>query len=41
MVLEVDFIYNPTDHLLISGGYGYADAEFADGNSLDWRQCFL
>jgi iron complex outermembrane receptor protein len=28
---EVDFIYNPIDHLLISGGYGYADAEFADG----------
>jgi len=28
---EVDFIYNPTDNLLITGGYGYANAEFADG----------
>ena len=28
---EVDFIYSPTDHLLITGGYGYANAEFADG----------
>lgn len=28
---EVDFIYNPIDHLLITGGIGYANAEFADG----------
>ncbi|MBT3993441.1 MAG: TonB-dependent receptor [Gammaproteobacteria bacterium] len=28
---EIDFIYNPTDNLLIAGGYGYANAEFADG----------
>ncbi len=28
---EFDFIYNPVDGLLISGGYGYSDAEFNEG----------
>jgi iron complex outermembrane receptor protein len=28
---ELDAVYVPNDHWLISGGYGYADAEFADG----------
>jgi len=28
---EFDFILSPLDGLLISGGYGYSDAEFADG----------
>ncbi len=28
---EVDFVYSPIDQILITGGYGYANAEFADG----------
>jgi iron complex outermembrane receptor protein len=29
--VELDFVYSPLDGLLISGGYGYSDAEFSDG----------
>jgi iron complex outermembrane receptor protein len=28
---EFDFVYSPVDDWLISGGYGYSDAEFDDG----------
>ena len=29
--VELDFIFFPADGFLISGGYGYSDAKFADG----------